>query len=97
VNTSCDNATNCKKFQVKLQSPHKDGLYWIEAVASNDINSVTARCGPVESLPQVYNVYTKSKEAYVGGNSVIDMFIRGDIGKYSLNAFGDGTRFNKCF
>jgi len=97
MNASCSNITNCKSFQVEIQSPLKVGLYWIIAIASNDINSVTSRCGPVESLPQVYNVYAIAKEAYVGGNSVIDMFVHGDIGKYSLNLYVDGQRFNKSF
>jgi len=97
MNASCSSITICKSFQVEIQSPHKVGLYWIIAIASNDINSVTARCGPVESLPQVYNVYAKANEAYVGENSVIEMFIRGDIGKYSLNLFVNGKRFNKSF
>jgi len=97
VNTSCDNATNCKSFQVEIMSPHKVGLYWIAAKARNDINSVNAKCGPVESLPQVYNVYAKANEAYVGENSVIDTFVHGDVGKYSLNIFVDGKQFNKSF
>ena len=97
VNTSCGDVTNCKSFQVEIQSPREVELYWIKAVANNDINSVNAQCGPVESLPQVYSVYATTKEAYVKQISVIDMFVHGDVGYFTMNVFADGQRFNKSF
>ena len=84
VQAACDNMVSCIELLVKMPSPKATGLYHLYGNAGNTISSSNAAWGPIACLPQVYDIYTTIRDPYAGRKNNVAIFVRADVGNFSL-------------